>query len=224
MAGKERVLSEVWLPVLKNSNTRANIDAVLFSLAVDARLEGFCEEPQRCWMEVCSDLGAEDFELFDGKDGIRATAKYGNFRFRFPIGHEGMALMAVVLKLLLEHGYDVLGPCYNFNSPRQKEILFDGFDNHKCNEFILDLCRPVITDKFIEEYMDSLLRNQHLRDCVLGFHPLIMTWRIIYISVVTSFLQLTCSQLMLVFDVEATGVSIPSTRWEERCCCHFLEF
>lgn len=155
LAGKERVVSEILLPVMYNPNTKANIREVLLSHAVDARLEGVgCpESPSRRWIEICSDLGAKDFDLLDGEDGNRFNAEFGNVRFRFPIGHEGMALMTVVLKLMLEHGYSVFGPCFGFKSARQIEILFNGFDNHKCNEFILHLCRPAITDKFISEYI-----------------------------------------------------------------------
>lgn len=101
----------------------------------DARLEGVGspESPSRPWIEICVDLGAKDFDLLDGEDGNRFNAEFGNVRFQFPIGHEGMALITVVLKLMLEHGYGVFSPCFEFKSARQIDILCNGVDNHKCN-------------------------------------------------------------------------------------------
>ena len=105
----------------------------------------------RSWFDVCSDLGAIYFDLLYDKSN-----NLDKIRFRFPIGHEEMCLMYAILKLLLEHGYDVYAVIYGFSSPRQIDILFDGFDTHKCNEFILQICRPAMIDKFINEYIDTL--------------------------------------------------------------------
>ena len=52
-------------------------------------------------------IGVIHFDLFNEEE-------FHNIRFRFLIIHEHMCLMYVILKLLLEHGYDVFAPSYGF--------------------------------------------------------------------------------------------------------------
>lgn len=128
--------------------------AVLEKIGELAKLPFFVPpyEVKRQWVELTADLGACKtlFDKFEDKD-----EKFSAFRYVMPTGHQYMSNMKVVLKLMLELGYDVLGKGYGFWSPKQIVILFAGFDTHVCIDFILEVYRPLFTDKLIQAFWDK---------------------------------------------------------------------
>lgn len=91
-------------------------------------------------------------------DENRFDSIFGNLRHVLSTGHEMMAYMKMILKLMLDHGYDVLAPAYNFRSPKAIQTLFQGADTHRSIEFILEVARPVLTDELIHQWRRE--RNQ----------------------------------------------------------------
>jgi hypothetical protein len=73
-------------------------------------------------------------------------------------------MMMPILKPLLLHmrelGYDIFAPGYGFSTPTQENILMNGFDNHKCNERVNDVCRVMVTDGICNAWLDSLPPDQ----------------------------------------------------------------
>lgn len=99
---------------------------------------------------MVADLGAVCFHLIDTN---RKFNKFGAFRYVLSGGHETIAITKVMLKLLLDHGFDIFGDAYGFSSVSACFTLFRGFDLHICREFILEICRPVAIDELIRQWM-----------------------------------------------------------------------
>ena len=135
----------IW-PMPETPSSFDAIQRILDRGGKDARVVGFVEpeEARREWFEVSADLGAMTpcLKLLDEN---RKTSKYGNIRFKFPSGHENMSMTKVVLKLCREYGYGKMAAAYGFWNDRQQTILFAGFDQHICLEWILKVTPCVYT-------------------------------------------------------------------------------
>lgn len=127
------------------------------------QVRGFVDYPVRECAEITADLGAIAccLKLIDraDPDPSKSKSEFANFRFVMPSGHEMMSEMKVVLKLIREYGYDKLAPGYGFSSPKQIDILFGGYDTYVCLDFIQEVCRPIMTDKLVEAWMETKPRD-----------------------------------------------------------------
>ncbi|KAJ1441516.1 hypothetical protein B484DRAFT_390681 [Ochromonadaceae sp. CCMP2298] len=93
-------------------------------------------------------------------DDNRADTRFGNLRYVLSGGHEAMAYQKVVLKLLMDAGYDLLAPAFNFKSLNAVRCLFGGFDNHICNDFVDQVTRRAALDVLAEQFLDSNLTER----------------------------------------------------------------
>lgn len=116
------------------------------------RLVGFVPpyEVQRQWVYYESDQGANCYALIDKN---RKGSKFAAFRYVMSAGHERISLTKALLKVMLDHGYDIFAPAYSFCTLKASMHLFRGCDLHKCSEFILDVCRPAVTDELIRKWV-----------------------------------------------------------------------
>ncbi|KAJ1425019.1 hypothetical protein B484DRAFT_432222 [Ochromonadaceae sp. CCMP2298] len=85
----------------------------------------------------------------------RADSRFGNLRYVLSGGHEAMAYQKVVLKLLMDAGYDLLASVFNFKSLNAVRCLFVGFDNHICNDFVDQISRRAALDVLAERFLSS---------------------------------------------------------------------
>lgn len=65
------------------------------------------------------------------------------------------SILKALLKIMREYGYDMFASGYGFASTSQRNILMNGFENHICIEWVVDVCRPLITDAFISIWLDT---------------------------------------------------------------------
>lgn len=116
------------------------------------RLVGFVPHDQtmRHWTYYVCDLGANCFRLIDKN---RKGSKFAAFRYVLSSGHERISLTKVLLKVMLDHGYDIFAPAFQFKTLKASMVLFRGINLHKCSEFILEVCRPVVIDELIRKWV-----------------------------------------------------------------------
>jgi hypothetical protein len=158
----------------ENPNTEDRITRVLDAIGKMAKLRGFVpeEEVKREWVNVTADLGAimVMFKRIENEDKREEkSSNYENFRFVFPTGHEAMSCMKAILKLMMEMGYEHLGPGYGFWSPKQTVILFAGYDFRICTDFILEVYRPIMTDKLISAWWKTQPEDKYDAKALLAW-------------------------------------------------------
>lgn len=143
------IILEALYPKHYNPSGHANITRIFDLLGFDASVEGFVENALFPWREFTSDLGAVYLHLLDSN---REASKYGNLRFRHPVGHEYFLVNHVVMKILWEMGFDCVAKCYGFTSPKQIAFFMLGTLSHKTYVFI-SICREVLTDCMIDAWI-----------------------------------------------------------------------
>ncbi|KAJ1425252.1 hypothetical protein B484DRAFT_397998 [Ochromonadaceae sp. CCMP2298] len=148
-------LYEVLFTVLENPNNDSSIKKVLEWIGIQARVEGFVDNPVRRWAYVCADQGASS-SCMKFLDENRGDSRFGNLRYILSGGHEAHCYQKVVLKLLLDAGYDAIDPAFSFKSIMAVRALFRGFDNHICNNFVFEVARPAATHAFIHKFIEAM--------------------------------------------------------------------
>ena len=143
------IILEALYPKHYNPSGHANISMIFDLLGAEASVEGFTLTALYPWREFTCDLGAVYLHLIDSN---RDTSKYGNLRYRHPVGHEYFLVNHVVMKILWEMGFDCFAKCYGFTSPKQIAFFMLGTLSHKTYDFI-SICREVLTDCMVDAWI-----------------------------------------------------------------------
>ncbi|KAJ1437220.1 hypothetical protein B484DRAFT_241378 [Ochromonadaceae sp. CCMP2298] len=145
-AAVDTFLYEILPVLLENPSKKEAIQRVLETLGQMAGVKDFVPIPRRRWIYVSADQGAISV-CMKFLDENRKDGRFGNLRYVLSGGHESMCYQKVVLKLLLDHGYDMLASSFSFKSLLAIRSLFNGFDNHICSDFIRKICRIAGADR-----------------------------------------------------------------------------
>ena len=143
------IILEALYPKHYNPSGHANISMIFDLLGAEASVEGFIHNALYPWREFTCDLGAVYLHLLDHD---RDKSKYGNLRYRHPVGHEYFLVNHVVMKILWEMGFDCFAKCYGFASPKQIAFFMLGTLSHKTYDFI-SICREVLTDCMVDAWI-----------------------------------------------------------------------
>ncbi|KAJ1414600.1 hypothetical protein B484DRAFT_467369, partial [Ochromonadaceae sp. CCMP2298] len=146
---------EILPPLMHNPSSLEDQLAILKRAGQLLNVSGFVGEGEaydREWFYFSADLGASSgmFKILDSLD--RQGHMLGNARYVLSGGHEGMSVSKIILKLLFHHGFDALGPAYNFKSDAALQRLFSGKDHHITKDF-LHVCRITLVDEIILEWL-----------------------------------------------------------------------
>jgi hypothetical protein len=118
---------EILPPYMHNPSALKDQIAILKRAGQLLRVIGFVPEGEswdRDWFYFSADLGASSglFKILDSLD--KQGHIFGNARYILSGGHEGMSVSKIILKLLFHHGFDALGPAYNFSSDAALKVNF----------------------------------------------------------------------------------------------------